>query len=248
MTRILVWDLPTRLFHWLLAGSFLAAFAVAVTTDDDGALFPVHMLLGLVVAFMVVLRLVWGVIGSRHSRFSGFAWNPKDLVAYLKEAFSGGAGRLWAGHNPGSTWAAAVMLACALGLAGTGLLMSQGSEVAEEVHEVLAWTLLATVGVHLAGIAWHTLRHREVIALSMVDGRKRGDPAEAIASSRPLAGLAFLGLTGAWAGGLVTSYDPADSTVTLPLIGELTLGEGEEHGHEGHGGEEEDEEGEEDHD
>lgn len=245
MTRILVWDLPTRLFHWLLAGSFLTAFSIALTTHDDGALFPVHMLLGLVVAFMVVLRLVWGVVGSVPSRLASFAWNPADLVAYVKEAFSGGKIRSWIGHNPGSTWAAAVMFACALGLAGTGLLMSQGFEAVEEVHEVLAWTMIAAVGVHLAGIAWHTLRHREVIALSMVDGRRLGDPAHAIASARPLMGVAFLALTGAWAGGLVSAYDPATSSLDLPIVGTLTLGEGEEHEHGGYGGHEEEEEEEE---
>jgi cytochrome b len=234
MTRILVWDLPTRLFHWLLAGSFLAAFAIATTTDDDGRLFPVHMLLGLVLAFMVVLRLGWGLVGSRPSRLGSFALSPSALVGYLRESFTGGR-RPWTGHNPGSSWAAVVMFACVLGLAGTGVLMSRGFEAVEEVHELLAWTLMGAVGVHLAGIAWHTLRHREVIALSMVDGQRLGDPAQAIRSARPVVGLVFLALTGAWAGGLVRSWDPATGTVTLPVLGApLTLGEGGEHGGDRH--------------
>ncbi len=235
MTRILVWDLPTRLFHWLLAGSFLSAFAIAVTMDDDGSLFPVHMLLGLVAAFMVGLRLVWGVLGSRPSRLTELALNPAELLAYLRAALTGGARRLWAGHNPGTSRAAVVMFACVLGLAATGVLMSKGYEAVEEVHEVLAWTMLGTVGVHLAGIALHTLREREVIALSMVDGRRRGAVGGGLASARPLAGLVFLALTGAWTGGLVSSYDAATSTVVVPVVGaRLTLGEGGEGGeHEG---------------
>ena len=229
--RILVWDLPVRLFHWLLAGSFLAAFLIAVSTDDDGTLFPVHALFGLVMGFVVVLRLVWGFVGTTHARFTAFAWSPAALVAYLRDAFSPGAARRWVGHNPGSSWASAVIFACALGLGATGIAMSSGSEVAEEVHEVLAWTLLATVGAHLAGLAWHTLRHREAIGLAMVDGRKVGDPGAAIRSARPLAGLAFLALTGAWTGGLVNGYDPATATVTLPGIGtRIALGEGGEGG------------------
>jgi cytochrome b len=230
MTRILVWDLPTRLFHWLLAGSFLSAFAIATTMDDEGRLFPVHMLLGLVAAFMVVLRLVWGVIGSRPSRLSELALKPADLFAYVRHAVTGGGSRRWSGHNPGASWAAVVMFACILGLATTGILMSRGFEAAEEVHEVLAWTMMGAVGVHLAGIALHTLREREPIALSMVDGRRLGTDREALASARPLVGLVFLALTGAWAGGLVRSYDPAAGTVTVPVLGaHLTLGEGGEH-------------------
>ena len=232
MTRILVWDLPTRLFHWLLAGSFLSAFAIATLTDDDGALFPVHMLLGLVVAFMVLLRLVWGLVGSRHARFTSFAWRPAELATYLRDAVAGRAGRAYPGHNPATTWAVAVMLACALGLGATGLAMSSGSEAAEAVHEVLAWILLGTVGAHLVGIAWHALRHRENIATSMVHGYRRGDPGAAIASARPVAGLVFLALTGAWAGGLARGYDPAAGTVTM-LGTTIALGEDGEGGDDG---------------
>lgn len=238
MTRILVWDVPTRLFHWLLAGAFLPAFVIALTTDDDGRLFPVHMLLGLVAAFIVGLRLLWGVIGSRPSRLSTFALRPTDLLAYVRGAVTGGARRLWAGHNPGASWAALVMFTCVIGLAASGILMSRGVEAVEEVHEVLAWTLMGTVGVHLLGIVLHTLREREVIALSMLDGRRRGADSDAISSPRPVAGLVFLALTGAWTGGLVRSYDAATSSVVVPVVGAtLLLGEGGE-GH-GHGGERE---------
>jgi cytochrome b len=239
MTRILVWDLPTRLFHWLLASSFLSAFAIAVTTDDEGRLFPVHMLLGLVAAFLVALRLVWGVVGSRPSRLSELALGPADLFAYVRDAVTGGVRRVWSGHNPAASWAAVVMFGCVLGLAATGILMSNGSEAAEEVHEVLAWTMAGAVGVHLAGIALHTLREREPIARSMVDGRRMGEARAAIASPQPLAGLVFLALTGAWTGSLVRSYDPVTSTVTVPVVGvRLPLGEpgGAEHDGDGDDG------------
>ena len=67
------------------------------------------------------------------------------------------------------------MFACVLGLAATGILMSNGLEAVEEVHEVLAWTMAGAVGVHLTGIALHTLREREPIARSMVNGRRMGE-------------------------------------------------------------------------
>ncbi|MGM0576024.1 MAG: cytochrome b/b6 domain-containing protein [Myxococcota bacterium] len=236
MKRILVWDVPIRLFHWLLAGSFVAAFLIANTTDDDGAAFGVHMILGLIMAFMVALRLVWGLVGSRWSRFGSFSLGPAALARYLREALTGG-GERHAGHNPASALAAVLIFGFVLGLAGTGLLMSSGSEAAEEVHEVLAWALLVVVGAHVAGVAWHSIRHRENLPMSMVDGRKEAEPSAAIPSSRAVVGLVFLALTGLWAGGLFRSWDPATSQLTVPVVGStLYLGEGEEHEeHEGYG-------------
>ena len=235
MRRILVWDLPVRLFHWALAGSFVAAFAVANLVDDESAAFAVHMLLGGVMAFMVLLRLVWGFVGTRWARFGSFVVSPKALFAYVGGALSGG-GRRYTGHNPGSSIAALLMFGFILGLAVTGILMGNGSDAAKEVHEFLAWAMVAVIGAHVVGIAWHTLRHRENIALSMVDGRKQAEPSRAIASARPWAALAFVVLTALWTAGLVGGYDGASGRVTLPLIGQtLHVGEGEEHEGEGRG-------------
>lgn len=227
MTRILIWDIPTRLLHWLLASLFVGAFGVANLVDDDSPAFRVHMLMGLVMAFIVLLRVVWGVVGTRWARFGSFLYGPAALVDFLR------GGRRYAGHNPGAAAATFAILALVLALGATGLMMGRGSEAAEEVHEVLAWALLGVVGIHLAGVAWHTVRHRENIALSMVDGHKKAEPGAAIGSARPAVGLLFLALTGAWAASLVGGYDAATGQVTLPVVGAIQLGEGEE----GEGGE-----------
>lgn len=232
---ILVWDIPVRLFHWLLAGSFVGAFAIANLVDDESSLFALHMLLGGVIAFMVSLRVIWGFIGSRYARFSSFVFGPRALLDYLRGAFSGKGAR-HTGHNPGSSVAVYAMLALALGLAVTGAGMSR-VEAFEEVHEVLAWAMVAVVGAHVAGIVWHTFRQKENIALSMVHGHKEGAPTQAIGSSHALVGIAFLGLTGLWAGGLYSGYDAARRQVTLPLVGTtIQLGEGEKGEKQGHGG------------
>jgi cytochrome b len=222
-----VWDLPVRLFHWLLAGSFVGAFAIANLMDDESSLFALHMLLGGVMAFMVLLRVIWGFVGSRYARFGSFTFGPRALLAYLRGAVSG-KGERHTGHNPGSSFAVYAMLGLALGLAVTGAGMSRGGKAFEELHEVLAWAMVAVVGAHVAGIVWHTVRHKDNIALSMVDGHKRGDPAQGIGSSHALVALAFLGLTGLWAGALYSGYDARSSQVTLPLVGKtIQLGEGE---------------------
>ncbi len=234
MKRILVWDIPTRLFHWLLAGSFLAAFAFANFADDDSLAFAAHMLLGGAILFMVVWRVIWGFVGSRYSRFRTFAFRPGEVLAYFKGALSG-KGKKHVGHNPGSAVAIFTMLGLLVGLALTGAFMSSGGDVLEEIHEVLAWAMMGVVGLHVAGVLWHTLRHRENITLSMFTGKKAGEPEAAIPSARPIAAIVFLALTGLWTGALYTGYDAATSQVTLPVIGAtLRLGDGDDHGHDEH--------------
>lgn len=228
MKRILVWDIPTRLFHWLLAGSFLGAFIIANLFDDDSPLFAVHMLLGGTILFMIALRVVWGFVGSRYAKFGSFVFGPAEVLAYVKGAVSG-KGKRYMGHNPGSTMAIYAILGLLVAQVLTGVFMSSG-EVFEELHEVIAWTLLAVVGVHIAGVIWHTVRHKENIALSMVTGRKEGEQKAAIPSARPVVAVVFVALTGLWAGGLYNGYDAAAGEVTLPVIGtKMSIGEGEEH-------------------
>ena len=238
MNRVLIWDLPTRLFHALLALGFLGAFLIA-NVAEHGPAFPYHMILGLVLAFAVLLRLVWGLVGSRHARFSTFPVAPRTVLGYLRDAVRGRAAR-HAGHNPGAASAALAFFALILGLAVTGLLMGQGVEAAEDLHGLLAWAMIVVIVGHLAGLALHTRNHKEPIALSMVDGKKLAGAYDAIPSARPVAALVFVLLVGGWAGALLSGFDPATERITLPVVGAtLQLGEGEEHGeHEGREGRE----------
>lgn len=232
----LVWDLPTRLFHVLLAGAFLGAYVIALTVDDDSPRFAVHMLLGAVAGFAVLLRAVWGFVGSRYARFASFVPGGRALVAYLRGLFERAPAMAALGHNPASSVVIFAMLAAVLGTALSGALMGT-YQVFEEVHEVFAHGLFALAAVHVAGVIVHVLRHRDGLALSMVDGKKVGPAREAIASSHPLVAAMFVGLTALWGVALVRGYDGASGTVTLPLIGTtLALGEGGEGEHEGRGG------------
>jgi len=241
--RVLVWDLPVRVFHWLLAASFLAAWGIAVSVDDESRLFALHAGLGLFIAALVVFRLVWGVLGTRHARFGGFAYPLADLRAYLRGIVQGPV-REFVGHNPASAYATFAMLVLLVGLIATGLLLGSGVELVEDVHEVLAHTMLAVAAVHVLGVALHTVRQRDPIALGMLDGRKRGTPSDAIRSARPVSALLLAVLLVWWAGGLWRGYDGAANKLTLPVLGvTVTPGEREhEHaGHRGRGGEHHDE-------
>lgn len=234
MKRLLVWDLPVRLFHVLLAVSFIAAFAIAQVVDDDSALFSAHMLLGLFMAHLVLLRLIWGFLGTRHARFRDFLFGPRAVLTYLRDAVRGRAKR-HAGHNPGTAVAAFAIFALVLGLAVTGVLMGQGHKDAEGVHEVFAYALLVTVIAHLVGVALHTYHQRENITRSMIDGKREVDPAEAIPTARPAVGLAFLALVAIVGWHLASSFDPVTRKLDVPIFGApLQLGEVEdEHGQRG---------------
>jgi cytochrome b len=233
MASVRVYDLPTRVFHWLFAGLFITAFSIANLVDDESLRFPLHMLAGLGLVFVVLLRLLWSAVGTHHARLSDLALAPRQLLGYLKGVLSGG-GRLWAGHNPASSWAAVAMVLLALSLGVTGLMMATGNESVEAVHELLANGFLAVVLLHLAGLAIHALRHRDRLPAAMVTGGKQGLPAdEAPVAARSVAAVAMLAFAGLFGTYLWQHYDA--QARTLGLAGyTLQLGEGEEH--EGRGG------------
>jgi cytochrome b len=184
------------------------------------------MLLGGVAAFAVALRVVWGLVGSRYARFGSFAFGPSAVIGYLK-GVAGGTAERHVGHNPGSSVAIFAMLALTVGLAASGALISKGKLV-KELHEVLAYTLMAVVVVHVVGVVLHTVRHRENIIGAMVDGRKQGSATQAIPSSHALVALVFLALCGGWSATLVRGYDASTHSVTLPVLAtRIPLGEAE---------------------
>ncbi len=228
MNRILIWDLPTRLFHWAFTLLLTASIGLALVADEGSPVFQWHMLCGLAAASLLVLRLVAGFAGSRYARFASFPLAPRTVAHYFGGVFSGKAER-FAGHNPGSALAALAMffLVGLLVLTGLGV----GGEDVQELHGPVAYTLMAVIGLHLAGLVAHTLRHRENIAASMLTGRKLGLPEQGLATAHPAWGLAFLLAGGAWVAGLFAAHDARAATTRLPVIGTvIELGERESHG------------------
>lgn len=215
MRSTLVYDLPTRLFHWLFLGLFLLSFVIAKTVDDESLVFSYHMLSGLLLGGLVIWRFVWGFVGSTHARFSGFDLNPRHLKDYFLGILSGSKKR-WSGHNPASSWAALTLFFLALGLALSGYLMSTGyKEVFEDIHEFMANTFIVVVALHVAGVSLHMIRHQDAIALSMIDGKKMiSESGTAIPSSRHFAAallVAFVISVGLY---LFKDFDSQNRTLT----------------------------------
>lgn len=167
----LIWDLPTRVFHWALAGSFLGAYLLA---EEDGSR-NLHVMFGYTVAGLLVFRLLWGFVGTTHARFRDFAYGPRAVIAYLRDLIQGRA-RDYDGHNPAGSWAIYALLALAAATALTGWLNYNqfGGEAFEEIHEVLANTWLVMVVVHVAGVVVSSLAHRRNLVLAMITGRRSG--------------------------------------------------------------------------
>jgi cytochrome b len=225
MRHVLVYDLPTRLFHWLFAGFFITAFAIANLVDDESWSFPLHMLAGLSMVFVVALRIGWSLVGTRHARLGDLNLNPAHLLSYLRGMFRGGSARRL-GHNPASSWAAVIMIGLALGLGTTGWLMAAGSAkgTVKELHELMANGFLAVVLLHVLGVVAHVLRHRDALHATMITGTKPAIGDDAPVPAARLAGAVFVVLTALFVGYLAQHYD--GRTHTLDMFGvALQLGE-----------------------
>lgn len=193
----LVWDLPVRLFHWLL----VLCFAGAWLTAESEHWRLVHVTLGYTMAALVAFRIVWGLLGTRYARFSSFVRGPSAVLAYLR-SLSGPKPEHHTGHNP----AGALAIVGLLGLTalttafGWAAYNELGGEWLAEGHEVLANTMILLVGVHLLGVVSGSLAHGENLARAMVTGRKAGQPQEAAERSAwPLGVLLLVAVLGFWA-------------------------------------------------
>lgn len=178
--KILVWDLPVRVFHWLMVFCFAGAYLTA--ESEHWRL--VHVSLGYTLAGLVAFRLIWGVIGSKHARFASFVRGPKAVMQYLSSLLRGQPAH-HTGHNPAGALAIIAMLLLSLAVVATGWANYSdfGGEWLEEAHELSANLMLATVIVHVAAVLLSSLLHRENLVGAMLTGRKRGESSQDIKRS-----------------------------------------------------------------
>ncbi|MHA1570518.1 MAG: cytochrome b/b6 domain-containing protein [Alphaproteobacteria bacterium] len=165
-----VWDPFVRVFHWSLVSFFLIAWATADEWDR------LHEIAGYAIAVLVGLRLVWGLIGTSHARFSDFIYRPSAVIGYLKDSLRLKAKR-YLGHNPAGG-AMVMLLLLSLSIAVTTGIMSTmdaygGVEWLEELHEVTANMTIGMAFLHVTGVIVSSLQHRENLVRSMFSGWKR---------------------------------------------------------------------------
>lgn len=189
MNKVLVWDWPVRIGHWLLVG----AFALAWITGESEEWRLVHAFAGGTVVGVVLFRLLWGMLGTRHARFTSFVRGPGAVMDYLIGLLKREESHT-AGHNAAGGWAIVALLALGLLTGLTGWLAYQdvGGEWLGELHEAMSATLLTVVLLHVAGVIVSSLAHRENLVRAMLTGLKQGKPDEAIANARPLSVVLLL--------------------------------------------------------
>jgi len=182
-----VWDPLVRTFHWVL----VLAFFTAYFTEDD-FLTP-HVYAGYTVLGLILLRLVWGFVGGRYARFSSFVTRPSIAWQYFKDAVLFRAKR-YLGHNPAGGAMIVLLLISLLVTTVTGLaaygasesagplagwlghIGETGEDVIKEVHEFFANFSVALVVVHVGGVLFESLAHRENLVRAMINGNKQAGP------------------------------------------------------------------------
>jgi cytochrome b len=194
--RILVWDAPVRVFHWLMVLSFAGAYLTA--ERDDWRL--VHVTLGYTMAGLVVFRIVWGIVGTRHARFSDFVRGPASVLRYFRALFRGRPEH-YIGHNPAGAMAILALLILTIFVTGSGWATYKdiAGEAMEELHEVIANVMLAVVGIHVAGVLLSSWGHRENLIGAMISGRKIGNAQDSVQSERrSVAAILLIAVLGFW--------------------------------------------------
>lgn len=183
---ILVWDVPTRAFHWLLVISFAGAWL----TSESERLQMIHYAFGYSACALVLFRLVWGFVGTRYARFTQFIKGPKQIFSHFKDAL-GGNQHATVGHNPagGLVMVALMLIILLIGLSGYLSVKEFLGDFMSGAHEAIASIALALVIVHIAAAIIMSLLQRENLVRAMVTGKKLGLPEQAIRFPQYLVGI-----------------------------------------------------------
>jgi cytochrome b len=226
--RILVWDLPTRLFHWLLTLLVAAAFFTGL---QGGNLMVWHGRIGLLILGLLAFRLAWGVVGPTYARFSQFVRGPGAILAYLRGQWHG------AGHSPLAALSVLALLALLAfqvlsGLAANddiafrgplyALVSKSTSDWLTGLHRQNIWLIGTLIGLHLAAVLFYTLIRKDDLIRPMIHGKKDA-PSE---TARSAVGGGWLALAAALAvamaaiwignGGLIPPPPPPPPPGTIP--------------------------------
>lgn len=168
-SRAVIWDLPTRTAHWLLAACVILNLFFLEEGEDW------HRRLGYVALGTVAFRALWGFVGARASRFRSFPLRPSQIIDYLRAGLHERPGTE-PGHNPLASLVYVAMWIAIIGLGTTGWMMGLdafwGDERLEELHEGIANLVKILVVLHLLGMLIDSIRYRRGTWLGMITGRR----------------------------------------------------------------------------
>ncbi|MEL0081446.1 MAG: cytochrome b/b6 domain-containing protein [Gammaproteobacteria bacterium] len=191
-----VWDPAVRLFHWLLVLLFIAAWA---TAEQGPAWMDRHMQVGYAIMTLVLFRLLWGIYGSEHARFSNFIAGPGKVLRYIRQMIGGNLEQS-VGHNPLGGWSVVVMLLLIAVQSGTGLfanddIYNEGpltgwvtnatSGLLTKIHKINFNLLLAIIAIHIVAVLGYLLLKKENLIKPMFTGTKYLDERQPASHHRP---------------------------------------------------------------
>ncbi|MEQ1525508.1 MAG: cytochrome b/b6 domain-containing protein [Gallionella sp.] len=187
--KILIWDVPTRVFHWLLVVSFAGAYYTA----DSERYRDIHVMLGYVLLGLIAFRLSWGFLGTHYAKFSSFLFKPSEVVTYLTSLNKLDA-KQYLGHNPAGSVAIWMLVSLGLISSVTGVLAFQdmGGDVVVEWHDWVSEAMLVIVVLHVLGVLVSSVMHRENLVRSMVTGYKFGAQEQGITYAYTWLGVAIV--------------------------------------------------------
>ena len=169
MSKVKVWDPLVRIFHWALVGFFAAN---AVFVDDESKL---HIWIGYAVAALILIRIIWGFVGTKYAKFNSFCPSSSAASGHLTDIATGRK-REHIGHTPLGAWMIYNLLLAIIVISASGYLMTTGMfsgvEWPEEVHEVaVAWAEVSIV-LHVLAVIFESVRLRTNLPRAMVTGYK----------------------------------------------------------------------------
>jgi cytochrome b len=168
--KLLVWDPVVRALHWVVA----LGCALDLFVFDDGK--ATHRYIGYAVFSALIIRVVWGFVGTRRARFSDFTPSLRQLADYLSALIHGREPR-YVGHNPAGAVMILTLMALLAAVSITGVLLTSdanfGNERLEAIHEAFANAILVFAGLHAAAAIVTGWRHKENLVLAMITGYKR---------------------------------------------------------------------------
>jgi cytochrome b len=184
---------------------------------------------GTTLAGLVVFRVIWGFVGTRNARFSSFVRGPRAVLRYLK-AMTTSQPEHHTGHNPAGALAIMAMLTLAVAVTASGWAVYSdiGGDVLEGLHEFAANTMLAVVGMHIAGVLFASWQGHENLIASMVTGRKDGRPEDGVRRAwTTVAALMLIAVAAFW----WTQWQSAPASGGLnerQIVGQIRSGNGDE--------------------
>jgi len=193
--RPMIWDISTRVFHWLLVSLIIFQWVSTELFDD---MIEAHMLGGYAVLAVIIFRILWGFFGTKYSRFNNFLYPPSEVQQYAK-SITNSSSTAYFGHNPLGGLSVVLMILLISAQAITGLFMTDDilsnapyySTVSDELqktmsslHHLTFDLLIIVIGMHLVAVVFYQLYKKQKLVQSMVHGRKAADQSADIGSQR----------------------------------------------------------------